>query len=80
MARYLCSIALIHQEFGHFGRRKSCEVKDPGLVRSQDFHWMGAARAEDAQWTPIQSPVSPGILAYEETEELERAHQDVGDH
>ena len=31
---------------------------DSGLVRR------GAARAEDAQWTPTQRNISPSILAY----------------
>ena len=32
----------------------------------------GAARAEDAQGTPIQSHISPSILVYEDNEEGER--------
>ena len=41
-------------------------VIDSGLVGSTDYG-RGAARAEDAQGTPIQSHISPSTLVYEET-------------
>ena len=37
-----------------------------GTTHSRDLSGRGAARAEDAQWTPTQSHLSPSILAYED--------------
>ena len=37
-----------------------------GTAHSQDLSWRGAARAEDAQWTPTQSHISSSMLVYEE--------------
>ena len=44
-------------------------VIESGLVGSTDFHYLsgrGAARAEDAQGTPIQSHIPSSILVYED--------------
>ena len=39
---------------------------DSGTIYLLDISGRGAARAEDAQGTPTQSHISPGILVYED--------------